>query len=337
MTKPLVLITGGAGFLGINLCRFLLARGYAVRSLDIAPFDHPERTTVDVMLGDIRDSPVVAQAMQDVSCVVHAAAAAPLSAAEEIFSANVAGTWTVLQTAMRNRVPRFVFLSSTVVYGAQAHRLMREGDPLLGTGRYAEAKIEAEHLCEAARLSGTCIAVLRPTSFVGPGRHGVFETLFDFAFDGCNFPVLGSGKKPSQVLDVEDVCEAIHLCLVMRPDLVNDTFNLGARVSGTVRECFQAVLDRAGHGKRVISIPEAPAVALLKLLGRLQRSPLYPWIRETARQETYVSVRHIDGRLGFCPRHSSQDALLRNYDRYARLRDKIRSASNAADFPEATC
>jgi nucleoside-diphosphate-sugar epimerase len=61
MTKPLVLITGGAGFLGINLCRFLLARGYAVRSLDIAPFDHPEHTTVDVMLGDVRDSAVVAQ------------------------------------------------------------------------------------------------------------------------------------------------------------------------------------------------------------------------------------------------------------------------------------
>jgi nucleoside-diphosphate-sugar epimerase len=113
MTKPLVLITGGAGFLGINLCRLLLARGYEVRSLDIAPFDHAERATVDVMLGDVRDSAVVAQAMRGISCVVHAASAAPPSTAEEIFSTNVAGTWTVLQTAVRHRVPRFVFLSFT--------------------------------------------------------------------------------------------------------------------------------------------------------------------------------------------------------------------------------
>ena len=70
MTKPLVLITGGAGFLGINLCRFLLARGYAVRSLDIAPFNYPKRATVDVMLGDIRDSAVVAQAMRGVRLAI---------------------------------------------------------------------------------------------------------------------------------------------------------------------------------------------------------------------------------------------------------------------------
>jgi nucleoside-diphosphate-sugar epimerase len=53
-TKPLVLITGGAGFLGINLCRYLLSRGYAVRTLDIAPFDYPEHKLVEVITGDVR-------------------------------------------------------------------------------------------------------------------------------------------------------------------------------------------------------------------------------------------------------------------------------------------
>ncbi|PMP87083.1 MAG: epimerase, partial [Chloroflexus aggregans] len=50
-----VLITGGAGFLGINLARYLLARGYIVRSLDIAPFDYPERNQIEEHTGDIRD------------------------------------------------------------------------------------------------------------------------------------------------------------------------------------------------------------------------------------------------------------------------------------------
>jgi nucleoside-diphosphate-sugar epimerase len=329
MMKPSVLITGGAGFIGINLCRFLLARGYEVRSLDIAPFHHPERAMVDVMLGDVRDSAIVAQAMRGVSCVVHAASAPTLSTAEEIFSANVVGTGTVLQTAVRHRVPRFIFLSSTAVYGVQAHHLMHEGDPLHGTGSYAEAKIGAEHLCEASRLSGSCVTILRPTTIVGPGRRGVLEALYEFAFEGRNFPTLGSGRTPSQVLDVADACEAIYQCLVMRPDLVNDTFNLGPPVFGTIREGFQTVLDRAGHGKRVIVIPRGPASALLKLLEHLRRSPSYPWIHDTAGEATYVSVRHIDGKLGFRPRYSSSDALLRHYELYARHRGKIPSKSSA--------
>ncbi len=50
-----VLITGGAGFLGINLARHLLSRGYEVASLDLEPFDYPEREQVDELTGDIRE------------------------------------------------------------------------------------------------------------------------------------------------------------------------------------------------------------------------------------------------------------------------------------------
>jgi hypothetical protein len=73
-------------------------------------------------------------------------------------------------------------------------------------------------------------------------------------------------------------------------------------VFGTTHDSFQAVLDRAGHGERVIAIPRGPASALLNLLGHLRGSPPYPWIHDTAAQATYVSVRHIDGRLCSAPR-----------------------------------
>jgi len=71
------LITGGAGFLGINLCRYLLERGAAVRKLDIAPFAYPERSAVDVVDGDVRDAAAVSEALRDIDIVVHAAAALP--------------------------------------------------------------------------------------------------------------------------------------------------------------------------------------------------------------------------------------------------------------------
>src|SRR5579859_7605503 len=66
MTQPLYLLTGGAGFLGINLCRYLLTHGIAVRSLDIAPFDYPERDRVGAMLGDIRDAAMRERALDGV-------------------------------------------------------------------------------------------------------------------------------------------------------------------------------------------------------------------------------------------------------------------------------
>src|SRR5690242_17000119 len=89
------LITGGAGFLGINLARHLLARGHAVTSLDIAEFDYPERDRVRVVRGDIRDRAAVERATEGAAIVVHTAAALPLYSPEDIRSTDEGGTRTV--------------------------------------------------------------------------------------------------------------------------------------------------------------------------------------------------------------------------------------------------
>ena len=118
----------------------------------------------------------------------------------------------------------------------------------------------------------------------------MFELLYDWAYEGRNFPVLGSGDNLYQLLDVEDLCEAIHLCATLDPARVNDTFNVGAKKFGTMRENFQAVLDRAGHGKHVVSLPAQPVIWTLKLLEQLHLSPIYKWIYDTAAQESFVSI-----------------------------------------------
>jgi nucleoside-diphosphate-sugar epimerase len=311
-----VLVTGGAGFLGINLCRFLMARGHRVRSLDIAPFDYPERSTVDAIEGDVRDSGAVERAMEGVELIVHAAAALPLSTPAEIRSTNVDGTRLLLHKALARKVARFVFISSTAVYGVPDHHPVREEDALQGVGPYGESKVAGEGLCTGARMRGLCLPILRPKSFVGPERLGVFELLYDFAFEGHAFPVLGTGSNRYQLLDVEDLCQAIYLCLTLEPERVNDTFNVGAHEFGTMRDSFQAVLDRAGHGRRIVGIPATPAIAVLKLLERAHLSPIYRWIYDTAARASYVSTERIETRLGFVPRYSNRAALARNYDWY---------------------
>src|SRR5512143_756295 len=103
------LITGGAGFLGINLCRYLLGRGHFVRTLDIAPFSYPERPRVDVIDGDVRLKEDVDRALEGIDVVVHAAAALPLAPKTDIFSTTVDGTRLMLERARAKEVPRFIF------------------------------------------------------------------------------------------------------------------------------------------------------------------------------------------------------------------------------------
>lgn len=326
MSAP-CLITGGAGFLGINLVRFLLARGRRVRSLDIAPFDYPERGAVEAIQGDIRDPATVERAMAGVDLVVHCAAALPLYAREEIFSTEVEGTRLLLESARAHGVARFVHISSTAVYGIPDHHPIREDDRLEGVGAYGEAKIQAEEVCLGYRAEGMCVPILRPKSFVGPERLGVFELLYDWAYEGRNFPVLGAGDNRYQLLDVEDLCRAIELCATAERDLVNDTFNVGAETFGTIREDFQAVLDHAGHGGRIVGLPVRPAIWALKLLERARLSPLYQWVYETAAKDSFVSTERLRTRLGFVPAYSNREALIRNYDWYVANRASIGHAS----------
>lgn len=330
MANSLFLITGGSGFLGINLCRYLLARGYKVRSLDIAPFDYPERGALEIIVGDVRDPATMKRATVGVEVVVHAAAALPLSRREDILSTDAEGTRVVLEAAFNQGVSRVIFISSTSVYGIPKHHPLREEDLLQGVGPYGEAKIVAESHCLAFRLAGHCVPVLRPKSFVGPERLGVFELLYDWAYEGRNFPVLGSGNNLYQLLDVEDLCEAIQLCATLDPSQVNDTFNVGAEKFGTMRDNFQAVLDRAGHGKHVVGLPAQPVIWALKVLEQLHLSPIYKWIYDTAAQESFVSIERLKAKLGFMPRHSNRDALIRNYDWYVAHRNEYRGKTGVS-------
>jgi nucleoside-diphosphate-sugar epimerase len=324
------LVTGGAGFLGINLCRLLLERGEQVRSLDIAAFNYPERDRVSVVLGDVRDPASVDRAMSGVDVVVHCAGALPLSREREILSTNVDGASVLLESAVRHSVPRFINISSTAVYGIPDHHPICEDDPLQRVGPYGQSKIEVERLCGGYRARGLCVTQLRPKSFIGPERLGVFELLYDWAYEGRNFPVLGSGNNRYQLLDVEDLCRAIHLCATADKALVDDTFNVAAKEFGTMREIVQCVLNRAGHGKRAISLPAAPMVFALKILEHLHLSPLYQWVYETAGLESFVSVERIETRLGFVPKYSNRDALTRNYDWYVAHRCEIGHASGVS-------
>ena len=326
-----VTITGAAGFLGINLVRHLLKRQISeIVSLDVQPFDYPERDKVAEIRGDIRDPAAVDRAVQGADIVVHAAAALPLYRKKDIYSTDVDGTRNVITAAYRHGVKRFVHISSTAVYGIPDHHPLTEDDKLDGVGHYGRAKIAAEEICLEYRDRGMCVPVIRPKSFIGPERLGVFALFYDWAKDGKGFPMIGSGNNRYQLLDVEDLCEAIWLAMTVNEDAANDTFNIGAAEFTTMREDYQAVLDHAGYGKKIIGFPAWPLITALRILEFLHLSPLYKWVYETASKDSFVSIEKAANRLGYSPRYSNKEALIRNYDWYLENLESFNATSGVS-------
>lgn len=325
------LVTGGSGFLGINLIRFLLSKGQEVTSIDFAEFTYPDvKNKIRIIDGDIRDKAAVKKAVEGAQIVVHCAAALPLYSKEDIFTTDVDGTRNVLEAAIEAGAERFIHISSTAVYGIPDHHPLLEDDKKIGVGPYGEAKILAEEVCFEYRKKGICVPVIRPKSFIGPERLGVFALFYDWAKDGKGFPMIGDGKNKYQFLDVSDLCDAIYLTATLDKNIVNDTFNIGAKVFTTMGEDYQAVLDFAGFGKKIKGFPAAPVILMLRLLELLKLSPLYKWVYETASKDSFVSIEKAEQKLGFKPKYSNKDALLRNYKWYLENVEKFAKSSGVS-------
>ena len=317
-------VTGGAGFLGLHLARRLLRDGHNVRTLDVGPLDDPElERSVEELRGDVRDGSRVRELVDGADVVVHAAAALPIQASRAaIRSVNVGGTENVLLATRDADVARVVFISSTAVYGVPEKHPIEEDDPLVGVGAYGESKIDAESLCRVAAVETT---IVRPKTFIGPERLGVFEILFDWIREGRRIYILGQGHNHYQLLAVEDLVDAVVRAATV-PEAARETFNVGATEFGTVREDLGALIAHAGSPARLQPVPVKPAEVALRALELLRVSPLAEWHYKTAHKDSFVDVTKAQRMLGWEPRLSNRDALIETYDWYLANRGRVAAA-----------
>lgn len=329
----LVAISGGAGFLGLHLARRLVADGRRVRTLDLAPLDDDVlEGRVEELRGDVRREADARRLVAGADVLVHAAAALPIQVSRNaIRSVNVEGAAVTLAAALEAGVRRVVLVSSTAVYGVPERHPIHEHDPLVGVGPYGESKIEAERLCEAFGRRGLEWVVVRPKTFVGPERLGVFEILFDWVREGRRIPVLGDGRNRYQLLAVEDLVDALVRCL--DADVAGEALNVGAERFGTVREDLDALIEHAGSSSRLRPVPARPAELALRALELARLSPLAEWHYRTAHRDSFVSIEKARALLGWAPRLSNAETLCATYDWYLAHRAELRTAGTTHRVP----
>lgn len=329
----LVSITGGAGFLGLHLARRALDDGTSVRTLDLAPLDDRAlERGVEEVRGDVRCERDVRAAVAGADVVVHAAAALPIqSSRSAIRSVNVEGTANVLAAALGSGVRRVVLISSTAVYGVPKRHPIVEDDPLVGVGWYGESKIEAELLAAEFGRRGLDVVVVRPKTFVGPERLGVFEILFDWIREARRIPILGRGANCYQLLAVEDLVDAV--VRAFEAPVGGEALNIGAGSFGTVRDDLQALIDHAGSGSRLWPLPVRPAEVSLRALELARLSPLAEWHYRTAHRDSFVSIEKARELLGWEPRLSNAETLCAAYDWYLAHLSELRVAGTTHRVP----
>jgi nucleoside-diphosphate-sugar epimerase len=189
-----------------------------------------------------------------------------------------------------------------------------EDSLLVPLGPYGEAKCEAEQVCRRMRRQGLDVSIIRPKTFIGTGRLGVFQILFDWVESGVRIPVLGSGQNRYQLLEVTDLVQACWLANTAR--IKGDDYNVGASRFSTVSQDVGALCRHAGNGARVWPVWSEPAKVILRGMEAFNLSPLYKWVYETCDHDSFVDTSKIQKALRWKPRYSNAEMLCKTYDWY---------------------
>jgi UDP-glucose 4-epimerase len=253
-----VLVTGGAGFIGSHIVGHLVNDGYNVRILDNLTTgklsniqEHLDSENAEFIKGDIQDPSVTKKSLENIDVVIHLAAlvSVPLSVQnpELTFNINLSGTLNLLRLSTKEKIEKFVFVSSCAVCGNPTTLPVTEETPTNPLSPYAESKLLGERYClgfsERQLLPST---VLRFFNVYGLRQgindySGVITRFIECCRKGVSLKIYGDGSQTRDFVNVGDVAQAV-LATVKSSKVTGETFNIGSGKSTSIKELAETIL-----------------------------------------------------------------------------------------------
>lgn len=259
-----ILVTGGAGFIGSNLVRYLLGRpGYRVRvldkltyagNLDNFPASFWKDQRFEFIRADVCNRQAVRKALRGCDALVNLVAETHIDRSiadvDRFVRTDFIGTYLLLDEFRRNPCDRFIHVSTCEVYGSAQRVPMDESHPIAPQSPYAATKAGADRLCHAYHSTyGLPIVILRPFNAYGPNQYP--EKLIPFfltqALQDKPLLVYGSGRNTRDWTYVPDLCRLLETVLCVEESKVTgQVFNVGSGEEKSVLEIAKAVLEYLG-------------------------------------------------------------------------------------------
>lgn len=311
MLPSRVLVTGATGAVGPTVVQHLHDQKLTVRVLvrnasraALLPKD------VEICVGDLTDPPSVRAAVQGVDGVVHLAAflhiSEPSPAQLQLYQdINVLGTQTLLDAAMHQAVKRFVYISTTSVYGGNRPEVLSESSTLQLDTPYALSKRQGEELVlSACETSGHPIGVvLRLASVYGTNLKGNYRRLVQALASGRFVPLGSSANCRTLVFD-RDVAQAAFLALCT-PDGAGTIYNVTDGQFHTLHDIIAAICVALGRSYPPLHVPDTvvrTAGTVARCLARQSgRSPSWGQRLEKYLEHAAIDGTRIQRELGFRP------------------------------------
>jgi len=266
-----VVVTGGAGFIGSNLVRLLVAEGCEVTVLDALTYAghlsslEGVRERIRFIRGDVRDAVAVRAALEGAEAVLHLAAESHVDRSilepRAFLETNVVGTQVLLEAARQAGVRSFVQVSTDEVYGSLGPTgLFTEGSPLAPRSPYAASKAAGDLLALAHHETyGLPVVVTRCSNNYGPYQfpEKLIPLTIVRVLHGLPVPVYGDGRNVRDWIHVEDHCRGILAAWRLgRPGRI---YNLGASAERSNLETVRAILAELGAGEdRIEFVADRP-------------------------------------------------------------------------------
>ncbi|PYT59048.1 MAG: hypothetical protein DMG35_15705 [Acidobacteria bacterium] len=305
--KERVLVTGAAGFVGSNLTKHLLDRGYSVIGIDDLSAGTQENVAdrVEFHRKDIRD-PVIYPLFEGVDAVFHLAAKSCLTDCldhpVEAASVNVLGTVNVLEAARKGGVHKFIYADTSAEYEGIDSFPTKE-DKIRPIGVYAASKHGGAALCESYRaLYGMNVTLLRYFNVYGPAQDWrrvvppVMSAFIIRMLQGERPIIYGTGEKRRDFIYVDDVND-LHLLVLEDPRSNGKIFNAGTGTNYSINEVYALIEGILKTGLRPTYEPDLPGEAQITLADTSEAKALGWKPRISIREGLERSISYIGERV----------------------------------------